>query len=153
MAVALEDDVQFPYLAGRWNYQDWLTALGAAVVIHHNDVDPMDWAMEKCKDLPLSAWDADEEDEVFRAADRVARTQMTVALYAVQILTDTDRVLVGGRLRTFAERVWAHVDFVRQCSGLLVEDSGTAAFAARVTGGLRGTRSSMGIAAGQYAGN
>ena len=136
MAVALEDDVQFPYLAGRWHYQDWLIALGVAVVIHHNDADPMDWAMEKCKDLPLSAWDADEEDEVFRAADRVARTQMTVALYAVQILTDTDRVLDGGRLRTFAERVWAHADFVRQYSGLLVEDSGTAAFAARVAAGF-----------------
>ena len=132
MAVALEDDVQFPYLAGRWNHQDWLNALGAAVVIHHNDVDPMDWAMEKCKDLPLSAWDADEEDGVFRAADRVARTQMTVALYAVQLLTGAGRVLDCGKLRTFAETVWAHADFVRQYGDLLVEDSGTAAFTARV---------------------
>ena len=136
MAVALEDNEQFPYLAGRWNYQDWLTALGAAVVIHHNNVDPMDWAMEKCKALPLSAWDADEEDGVFRAADRVARTQMTVGLYAVQLLTDAGRVLNCGKLRTFAEKVWAHADFVRQYGGLLVEDSGTADFAARVAAAL-----------------
>ena len=132
MAMALEDDVHFPYLAGRWQYQDWLTALGMAAVIHHNDVDPTDWAMEKCKDLPLSAWDADEEDGAFRTADRVARTYMIVALYAVQCLTDADRVLDCGRLRTFAERVWAHVDFVRQYNGLPAEESGTAAFAARV---------------------
>ena len=73
MATALEDSLQFPYLAGRWNYTDWLTALGAAVVMHHNNLDPMDWAMERCRALPLSAWDADEDDGVFRAADRVAR--------------------------------------------------------------------------------
>ncbi len=136
MTMALEDNEQFPYLAGRGNYQDWLTALGAAVVVHHNDLDPMDWAMENCKALPLSAWDADEEGGVFRVADRVARTQMTVGLYAVQLLTDAGRVLDCGKLRTFAEKVWAHADFVRQYCNLLVEDSVTAEFAARVAAAL-----------------
>ena len=59
MTKAMKDFLQFPYFVGRWNYNDWLTALGAAVVIHHNKLDPMDWAMEKCRALPLSAWDAD----------------------------------------------------------------------------------------------
>ena len=132
MTMALEDILQFPYLAGRWNYQDWLTALGAAVVMYHNDLDPMDWAMEKCRALPLSAWDADEDGGAFRVADRVARTQMTVGLYAVQLLTDAGRVLDCGKLRTFAEKVWDHADFVRQYGDLLVEDSVTTEFAARV---------------------
>ena len=132
MTMALEDFLQFPYFAGRWHYNDWLTALGEAVVIHHNDLDPMDWAMNKCKALPLSAWDADEEGGVFRVADRVARTQMTVGLYAVQLLTDAGRVLDCDKLRTFAEKVWAHAGFVRQYCDLLVEDSGTTDFAARV---------------------
>ena len=132
MTKALEDILQFPYLAGRWNYNDWLTALGAAVVIHHNDLDPMDWAMEKCRALPLSAWDADEEGGVFRVAERVARTQMTVGLYAVQLLTDAGRVLDCGKLRTFAEKVWAHTNFVRQYCDLPIGDSATVEFAARV---------------------
>ena len=136
MATALEDNEHFPYLAGRWNYQDWLTALGAAVVMHHNDLDPLDWAMNKCKALPLSAWDADEEGGVFRVADRVARTQMTVGLYAVQLLTDAGRVLDSGKLRTFAEKVWAHADFVRKYCDLLIEDSVTTEFAARVAAGF-----------------
>ena len=114
MAMALEDNEHFPYLGGRWNYQDWLTAVGAAVVMHHDDLDPMDWAMEKCKALPLSAWDADEDGGDFRVADRVARTQLNVGLYAVQLLTDAGRALDCGKLRTFAEKVWAHEDFVRQ---------------------------------------
>ena len=67
-----------------------------------------------------------------RVSDRVARTQMTVGLYAVQLLTDAGRVLNCGKLRTFAEKVWAHGDFVRQYCDLLVEDSVTAEFAARV---------------------
>ena len=133
MTKALEDILQFPYLAGRWNYNDWLTALGAAVVIHHNDLDPMDWAMEKCRALPLSAWDADEDGEAFRVADRVARTQITVALYAVQLLTQAGRALDRSKLLTFAEKVWDHADFVRQYGDLLVEDSVATEFAARVS--------------------
>ena len=132
MTMALEDILRFPYLAGRWNYNDWLTALGAAVVIHHNDLDPMDWAMEKCRALPLSAWDADEDGGAFRVADRVARTQLTIGLYAVQLLTDAGRSLDRGKLLTFAEKVWDHADFVRQCGDSLVEDSVTAEIAARV---------------------
>ena len=132
MTMALEDILQFPYLAGRWNYNDWLNALGAAVVIHHNDLDPLDWAIEKCKALPLSAWDADEDGGAFRGADRVARTQMTVGLYAVQLLTDAGRVLDCGKLRAFAEKVWDHADFVRQYCDLPVENSVTEEFAARV---------------------
>ena len=136
MTKALEDILQFPYLAGRWDYQDWLTALGAAVVMHHNDLDLMDWAMEKCKALPLGAWDADEDGRVFRVADRVARTQMTVGLYAVQLLRDAGRVLDSGKLRTFAEKVWAHADFVRKYCDLLNEDTVTTEFAARVAAGF-----------------
>ena len=101
-------------------------------IIHHNDVDPMDWAVEKCNALPLSAWDADEDGGAFRVADRIARIQMTVGLYAVQLLTDAGRVLDRGKLRTFAEKVWDHADFVRQYGDLLVEDSVAAEFAARV---------------------
>ena len=132
MTKAMKDFLQFPYFVGRWNYNDWLTALGAAVVIHHNKLDPMDWAMEKCRALPLSAWDADEDGGAFRVADRVARTQLTVGLYAVQLLTQSDRALDRSKLLTFAEKVWDHADFVRQYGDLLVEDSVATEFAARV---------------------
>ena len=132
MAKALEDFLQFPYLVGRWNYNDWLTALGGAVVIRHNELDPMDWAIEKCKDLPLNAWDADEDGMVFRVADRVARTQMTVGLFAVQFLTKAGCVLDRGKLLAFAEKVWDHAHFVRQYGDLLVDDSVATELAARV---------------------
>ena len=132
MSKALEDTLQLPYLPGRWNYNDWLIALGAAVVIHHNDLDPMDWVREKCSALPLSAWDADEDDGAFRAADRVARTQLTVGLYAVQLLKEAGLALDRCKLLAFAEKVWGHADFVRQYSESLGEDSVTTELAARV---------------------
>ncbi len=136
MAMALEDSGHFPYLAGRWNHQDWLHALGAAVVIHHKDVDPLDWAMEKCKTLSMSAWDVDERGQVFRTADQVAQTQMTVGLYAVQLLTESGRVLDCGKLRTFAENVWVHADFVRKCYDAINDNSVVSQFAVRVAAAL-----------------
>ncbi len=132
MTMALEGSGQFPYFAGRWNHQDWLAALAAAVVIHHKDMDPLDWAMEMCKTLPLSAWDADERRQIFRIADQVAQTQMTVGLYAVQLLTEASRLLDCGKLRTFAENVWSHADFVRKYCGVTIDNSGASEFAARV---------------------
>ena len=131
--AALEDDFKLPYISGRWSHHDWLTALAAAVVIHHEGVDPVDWATEKCKALPLSSWDADEEGRVFRAADHVAQTQITIALYAVQLLADVGRTLDSEKLRAFAEQVWAHVDFIRRYSDSMTEDSVTAELAARVS--------------------
>ena len=132
MTMALEDNEQFPYFADRWNYQDWLTALGAAVVIHHDDLDPMDWAMEKCKALPLSAWDADEEGGVFRVADRVARTQNDRRALRCSTF-DARRPRIG--LRQIAIFCRESVGPRRLCSSVLrltVEDSVTAEFAARV---------------------
>ena len=132
MTKALEEFPQFPYHHGRWNYDDWLTALGVAVVVYHNELDPMDWAMEKCKALPLGAWDADENGRAFRLADRVARTQLNVGLCAVHFLTEAGRILDRGKLLTLAEKVWDHTGFVRQYGDSLVEDSVATEFAARV---------------------
>ena len=133
---AVARNMRFPYLGdGNWNHQDWITALAVGVVICHKNIDPMDWAIEKCKALPLNAWDADEEWQVFHLADQVAQTQMTIGLYAVQLLADAGRSLDCGKLQNFAEKVWGHTDFVRQYSysDVPVEDSGTAAeLAARV---------------------
>ena len=124
---------QFPYLSGHWKHQDWLTALAEAVVIYFKDIDPMDWAIEKCRSLPLSAWDADEEWKAFYVADQVAQTQMTIGLYAVQLLADAGRSLDRSKLRAFAEKVWNHADFAHQYSGVPMNDSGVAeTFAARV---------------------
>ena len=132
MTAALEDPQQSPQLTGRWNNRDWLIALAAAVVMHHEDIDPLDWAIEKCKALPLSAWDADEESKIFYVADRVAQFQMTIALYAVQLLADAGRRLDHGKVLAFAEQVWAHADFVRRQSDLLLENLATTELAARV---------------------
>ncbi len=132
MTAALEDHLRSPHLTGRWNNRDWLIALAVAVVMHHQDIDPLDWAIEKCKALPLSAWDVDEESQIFYLADRVAQFQMTIALYAVQLLAEAGRNVDRGKLLAFAEQVWAHADFARRHSGLLVENLGPTELAARV---------------------
>ena len=132
MAGAVKDDLQFPYLTGRWNHRDWLTALAAAVVIYHKDIDPTDWAIEKCQARPLSAWDADEGWKVFHVADQVVQTQIEVALYAVQLLTNAGRTLDSDKVLVFAGIVWDHTIFVRQHNEGLHESSGVAELTARV---------------------
>ena len=132
MNEALKDASQFPYLAGRWKYQDWLTALAIAVVICRWEIDPTDWVTQKCKALPLQAWDADEGWKDFHAADRVAQIQMTVGLYAVQLLAQAGRSVDPGKVRAFAEQVWAHVSFVGRYSDGPLEDLGAAELAARI---------------------
>ena len=136
MTGALADDSMSGHLSGHWNQREWLMALGAAVVIQHDSIDPLDWAIERCNGLPLSAWDADQEGQVFRRADDIARIHMTVGLYAVQLLKNAGRRFNRDKLRTFAELVWAHADFVRRYSDSLNEDSGTAECAARVAAAL-----------------
>jgi len=128
----LADDLRSLHLSNHWTQRDWLIALGAAVVIQHDDIDPLDWAIGKCKTLPLSAWDADEEGQIFRRADQIAQVHMTIGLYAVQLLEAVGRSLDLGKLRAFAEQAWSHAHFVRQHSSQLNEDSSTEELAARV---------------------
>ena len=136
MTEALADDLRSLHLSDHWNQREWLIALGAAVVTKHTDLDPLDWTIEKCKALPLSAWDADEEEQVFRRADKIAQVQMTIGLYAVKLLADAGRNLDRGKLRAFAEQVWDHAHFVRRHSVLLDEHSRTEELAARVAAAL-----------------
>ena len=132
MTAALAHDSRSAHLSGHWNQQEWLIALGLAVVIHHDDIDPLDWAINQCNALPLSAWDADEQRQVFRRADEIAQVHMIVGLYAVQSLREAGRSFDCDGLRNFVERVWAHSDFVRRNSDALNENSGAAQFAGRV---------------------
>ena len=136
MTEALSDNLRALYLSDHWNQRDWLISLGAAVVIKHTGLHPMDWAIEKCKALPLSAWDADEESQIFRRADQIAQVHMTIGLYAVQFLEVAGRSLDRGKLRAFAEQAWSHAHFVRQYSAQLKEDSKTEELAARVAAAL-----------------
>lgn len=136
MTEALSDNRRALYLSDHWNQRDWLISLGAAVVIKHNGLDPMDWAIEKCKVLPLSAWDADEESQIFRRADQIAQVHMTIGLYAVQLLEAVGRSLDLGKLRAFAEQAWSHAHFVRRYCAQLKEDSKTEELAARVAAAL-----------------
>ena len=136
MTEALAVDSLSTHLSDHWNQREWLIALGAAVVIKHTDLDTLDWAIENCKALPLSVWDADDEGQVFRRADDIGQIHMNVGLYAVQLVKDAGRNLDRGKLRTFAELVWSHAYFVRGYSATLIEDSITEELAARVAAAL-----------------
>ena len=88
--------------------------------------------MSQCRRLPLSIWEADDRPETFRVADDVAQMQMAVAIYAVAARYEAS---VGGEpemVRSLAERVWEHSQFVGRREGYRLEEPEVDELAARI---------------------
>ena len=86
-------------------------------------------------------------------ADQVAQTQIEVALYALQLLTNANRILDSDKVLAFAKKVWDHTIFVRQYNEGLLERSGVAELAARVAVALGRTMHRLVDGAGQEPGS
>ena len=66
------------YRLSNWDDVDRIAGLGVALALRPEGIDPARWALERCCELPLSVWDAEENAEKFREADRVAQFQFLV---------------------------------------------------------------------------
>ena len=94
-----------------WRYRDWIRSLGAALALSGDDLDLPSWVSAQCGKLPLSVWDAEENNEQFIAADRAVQHWFLIALDAVQCLTALGRVVDSAEVRTLAETLWTHCHF------------------------------------------
>ena len=115
-----------------WRDRDWLIGLGIALALSCDDLDPLRWVLEKCRALPLSAWDAEENPEGFRIANKVAQFRFLVVFYAVQVMRETGCVVDPVKIRTLAEKLWVHCHFAEIHGGGQLEESTASVFAARV---------------------
>ena len=68
----------------------------------------------RCRALPLSVWDAEENFQAFSAADRAAQIWFLVAFHAVAALKQIDRAVDPASVRALAEAVWNHCYFSGQ---------------------------------------
>ena len=92
---------------------------------------------DRCRELPLSIWDVEENYGMFLEAERIAQFLFIVALYALQIREDGGRKSDSAEYLSMAESVWEHCHFASQHSGAhLSERSSVADFAARLAVGL-----------------
>lgn len=97
-----------------WHDREWIAGLGAALALSVHETDLLDWISTRCRALPLSVWDAEENYQAFSTADRAAQILFLVALHAVAGLKQIDRAVDPARLRALAEAVWSHCYFSGQ---------------------------------------
>ena len=111
----------------------WMGGLGAALTISLPESQtPLDWAITQCKQLPLSAWDADDFPENFRLAGDVAEIQLTVAIYAVLERYEAGYDVEPEMVRNLAGKAWEHCHFLRQQETYGLEEPELDELAARV---------------------
>ena len=97
-----------------WHDREWIAGLGAALTLSSDEIDPLNWISTRCRALPLSVWDAEENYQAFSTADRAAQIWFLVALHAVAGLKQEDRAVDPARIRALAEAVWSHCFFAGQ---------------------------------------
>lgn len=97
-----------------WYHRQWISSLGVALVLSCEELDLPGWVSTRCRDLPLSVWDAEENYEAFSTADRAAQHWFLVALHAIPALKEIGRTINPVTVRTLAETLWAHCHFVGQ---------------------------------------
>jgi len=131
IAETLDGAGTFFYNLKYWTYCDWVNGLGTALVLSDREVSLPEWVSERCRALPLSAWDAEENFQRFLTAEKVARFQFLVALTAIQIRKDIGHTLDPASTLALAEDLWAHGQFVRLYLRP-VENSDVAEYAARI---------------------
>ena len=97
-----------------WDHREWLTCLGIALAMSCTELDLPHWVRSRCRPLPLSVWDAEENYSAFSSADRVVQHRFLVALHAIPILKELGRPAAPAAVRALAESLWAHSRFAER---------------------------------------
>ena len=97
-----------------WHDREWISGLGTALVLSHEELDLPEWVSAQCRALPLSVWDAEENLESFIVADRVAQLYFLVSFHAIVALKRLGRTIDPVSVCTLAETLWEHCHFAGQ---------------------------------------
>lgn len=132
IAASLDDGGGFYYHMSSWTHRDWVNGLAIALVLSDKELDLLDWVSEKCRELPLSVWDVEEDYGRFLNAEKVAQFRFLVALHAIQMLENVGRTVDPAIVLTLAESLWKHCEFIGRHIQRF-RGSDVAAYAARVS--------------------
>lgn len=116
-----------------WDHREWIGGLGTCLAVAEPGLDIRRWVVERCRPLPLSAWDADAEEghQQFSTAEKVARHWFLVAFHAILQLGELGMRVDPAAVLSVTEMFWDHCRFVRPYVVVPPESSVTAEFAAR----------------------
>ena len=97
-----------------WRDRDWLEGLGSAVALSSVDLCDVEWASDRCRKLPLSAWDAEERYGDFIRAEPLAQQWFFLAFLAMAPRRELGRPVRPGTVRALAEALWRHTWFASE---------------------------------------
>lgn len=98
-----------------WDYREWISGLGACLAIANPTVDLPKWVVDRCRQLPLSVWDADADENrsAFITAERVARHYFVVSFHALPRLEELGGSVDPAGVLSLAKKFWDHCRFVQ----------------------------------------
>ena len=97
-----------------WTDRDWLEGLGTVLALSLEERDLPAWVTTRCRDLPLSVWDAEEDLDAFWAAEQTAQHWFLVALLAIPRRSALGQRVPPSAVLALAEALWSHCRFCRQ---------------------------------------
>ena len=114
-----------------WQDREWFSGLATSLALSREDLDLPNWVSSRCRALPLSVWDAEEDHSAFSTADRAAQHRFLIGFCALPALKQLDCDTDPAAVRALAEALWSHCRFAgRQLHGA-PRDSIAAEYAAR----------------------
>ena len=114
-----------------WQEREWMHGLGVALALSIDGGDLAEWVSERCRSLPLSVWDAEDDVGWFSIAESAVSHWFLVAFLAIPFLKELDCVVNPASVRRLAGSLWAHCRFAGEHLLDEPQDSLVAEYAAR----------------------
>ena len=112
--------------------REWIRSLGTSVALSRDNLNLSTWVFERCRKLPLSVWDAEENYQAFKTADRAAQHWFLIGLHAIAPLQELGRPCDSQTIRVLSESLWTHCHFVGQFLQRQPANSVVSEYAARL---------------------
>ena len=110
----VDDELQVNHLFlhwDDWHTREWFSGLGDALALSNEELDLPCWVSVRCRSLPLSVWDAEENIQVFDTAHRAAQHWFLVAFHAVASMKALGRAIHPCSVRILSQTLWHHCHF------------------------------------------
>ena len=97
-----------------WQDRNWIDAMGRVLLLS----DPpqlknryCEWVRSRCRELPLTTWDAENRNSAFRTADRIAQHWFLVAVHAIRYGCQLGERVHAQDVLALVEVIWSHCRF------------------------------------------
>lgn len=97
-----------------WEDREWMSCLGVTLALSSESLNLPEWVSERCRALPLSVWDAEDDVVAFGGAEEVARHWFLVAFLAIPALQELGRRIDPTAVRAIVRSLWDHCHFAGQ---------------------------------------